>query len=60
MRECRVCEEVMEEITAYVTECCDAEMEEGADSCPFCRAEKPIIVKREPSFACENCRFAET
>ena len=60
MRECPVCQEAMEEITLFVTECCGAEMEEGAIRCPFCDAENPLIVKRDPTFRCESCGFSET
>jgi predicted amidophosphoribosyltransferase len=58
--ECPVCQEPMEEITAYVTECCGAETVEGLDSCPLCGAENPLVVKRDPSFVCERCGFKET
>lgn len=60
MRECPVCGAAMEEKVSYVTECCGAEMEEGADACPFCGAENPIIVEDEPSRVCEECGFVET
>lgn len=58
--ECPVCQETMEEIVAYVTECCGAEMEEGVHQCPLCGAQNPIVVKSDPNFVCERCGFKET
>ena len=60
MQECPVCQATMEEKVAYVTECCAVELEEGADNCPLCGAENPIVVEGEPTFVCENCGFTET
>jgi transposase-like protein len=50
----------MEEITAYVTECCGAAMPEDRVHCPLCGAENPLIVKQEPTFACERCGYRGT
>ena len=58
--ECPVCQELMEEITAYVTECCSAAMEEGLVGCPVCGAENPLVVKRAPTFACRQCGYQGT
>ena len=60
MPECPVCQEAMEEISLYVTECCGAQMAEGEENCPRCAAEHPIIVKSPPLFRCERCGFTET
>jgi hypothetical protein len=59
-RECPICQEPMEEITAYVTECCGAAMPEDRAHCPLCGAENPLIVKQEPTFACERCGYRGT
>ncbi len=58
--ECPVCQEPMEEITAYVTECCSAEPEEGSSECPACGEENPIVVEGEPVFTCDSCGYKET
>jgi hypothetical protein len=60
MLECPVCQETMEENVTYVTECCSAEMEEGADACPLCGARNPIVVESEPTLVCTNCGYKET
>jgi hypothetical protein len=50
----------MEEITAYVTECCGAAMEDDRVCCPLCGAESPFVIEEEPSFACERCGYRGT
>jgi ribosomal protein S27AE len=60
MRECPVCQEAMEEISLYVTECCGAQKAEEEELCPRCGAGNPIIVKSTPFFSCERCGFQET
>jgi hypothetical protein len=57
MPECPICQEPMEETTAYVTECCGVAMEDDGVCCPLCGAENPLVVEREPTFACERCGY---
>ncbi len=58
--ECPVCREAMEEITAYVTECCGVTLEDNGAHCPLCGAENPLVVEQEPTFACERCGYRGT
>ncbi|MCC6444326.1 MAG: hypothetical protein IT210_12855 [Armatimonadetes bacterium] len=59
MFECPICQNVMEETPAMITECCGAEVSEEGESCPICGMEDPILIEGEMCFRCENCGYSE-